>query len=302
MTALPLSLALLALCIVVSFFTGLVKRNYSTVDRLWSVLPPVYALIWLVELRGNPRFLIGAILVILWGIRLTSNFVRRGGYAWEKGKGFTGEDYRWEVIRKRIPHRVAFEFFNFFFISIFQLVLIFGFTFPLYRLGFSTRPLGTLDFVLFAVHALLLITETVADNQQYRFFGRRDLPKNASYPRYALGFNTTGLWRYSRHPNYVCEMGMWIVVSLYPVAAGLPWFPSGFALIVLVALFIGSTLLAEGITGSKYPRYADWKKATPPWLPLGLPFRMNARRKFWASVNESASVEPEAAPTPAATT
>ena len=87
-----LSLAVLAVSIVGCFIAGLITRNYSHVDRLWSLLPPFYALIWLPSFADNPRYLIAAGLVILWGARLTFNFARKGGYRWEKGRGFTGED------------------------------------------------------------------------------------------------------------------------------------------------------------------------------------------------------------------
>ncbi len=288
----PLSLLitviLTAFCILLSFFYGLFTRNYSTVDRLWSVLPAVFVLIWLPGFIDNPRFIIAGIIVIAWSIRLTRNFALKGGFRMEHGR-FSGEDYRWEVMRERIPDRMAFELFNFFFISLFQLLLIFAFSLPLYLAGSSGKPLGTGDFILFAVHILFLVLETTADEQQFSYYSRRAGLKNDSSGtedtaitrRVNLGFNTFGLWKFSRHPNYVGEMGGWIVVSLYPVSAGLTWFPAGLASVVLVALFIGSTILAEDITGGKYPAYSAWKKSTPPWIPFTLPFRMKARKDFW---------------------
>ena len=281
-TALPLliSLAITVLCIFYAFFYGLFTQNYSTVDRLWSVLPAVYVLIWLPGFIGSPRFIVAAVLIIAWAIRLTRNFALKGGYKISRGR-FTGEDYRWEVMRKRIPGHLQFELFNFFFISFFQLTLIFLFTLPLYIAGGSAKPLGKADIVLFTLQALFLILETVADEQQFAYYKKRE---NSADPRVKLGFNTFGLWRFSRHPNYVGEMGQWLIVSLYPLAAGLNWFPSGLAAVVLVILFIGSTILAEGITGSKYPAYAAWKKATPVWVPLTLPFRHKSRLAFWESL------------------
>ena len=275
-----ITMVLTAVCILYAFFYGLFTRNYSTVDRLWSVLPAVYVLIWLPGFINSPRFISAGILVIAWAVRLTRNFAVKGGFKVEKGH-FAVEDYRWEVMREKIPGRVVFEIFNFFFISLFQLILIFAFTYPLYLAGTSFKPLGAGDITLFVIYALLLTMETVADEQQFAYYGKR---KGSDDPRIALGFNTFGLWKYSRHPNYVCEMGQWAIVSLYPLAAGLAWFPSGSAVIVLVSLFIGSTILAEGITGRKYPGYAAWKKATPAWIPFTLPFRLRARKAFWVSL------------------
>ncbi len=265
-----------------SFIHGLRTRNYSTVDRLWSLLPGLYIIIAFPWLEDNPRLAVGGGLILVWCIRLTRNFAKKGGYRRSGGR-FIEEDYRWAVMRERIPNRFVFEIFNLFFISIFQLALILGFTLPVLIAGASKKPLTALDVILFGVHALLLSIEWLADEQQFHYYSQRGRVQN---PRMDLGFNTFGLWKYSRHPNYVCEMAQWIVVGLYPLAAGLGWHPWGWASVILVLLFIGSTRLAEEITGGKYPRYRDWKKATPSWLPFSIPFRLKARKQFWESLEE----------------
>ncbi len=99
-----------AACWVLSLLT----REYSWVDRLWSILPPVY--LWVVAVQtglGHPRVLLMAALGTAWGLRLTWNFARKGGY--RKG----GEDYRWAELRRRIPPG-AFRLFNFVFVATFQ--------------------------------------------------------------------------------------------------------------------------------------------------------------------------------------
>ena len=272
--------AITAAAMIWSFVTGLTRRNYSTVDRLWSLLPGIYVIAAFPWLGGSPRLAIGGSLIIAWCVRLTRSFAKKGGYRRENGR-FTGEDYRWEVMRQRIPGRAAFEVFNLFFISIYQPALIFAFTLPVLIAGASKAPVGAVDMVLFSIHALLLGLEWLADEQQFTYYERRG---RVDEPRMALGFNTFGLWRFSRHPNYVCEMGQWIIVSFYPLAAGLGWHPWGWASVLLVLLFAGSTRLAEGITEGKYPRYGDWKKATPSWLPFTLVFRTKARKEFWESL------------------
>jgi steroid 5-alpha reductase family enzyme len=285
MDPLQISQIVLGACIAVAFFTGLATRNYSTVDRLWSVLPPVYALIWLPGFRENPRYLIAAALVIVWGIRLTANFAVKGGYTFSWRRGFTEEDYRWPVLKKKIPSRLAFELFNLFFISGFQLTLIYFIALPLHDLGRATAPLGRTDLVLFGVMALLLVLETVADLQQLAYYRLRGRPEHAHDARVRLGFNTFGLWRWSRHPNYVCEIGQWIVLYLVLYGATGRHHPSGLGAAVLILLFVGSTRMAESITSSKYPAYARWKRATPAWLPFDLYLtRRRARRAFFAEL------------------
>jgi steroid 5-alpha reductase family enzyme len=166
MNTLLLTQYILFLSIGYCFFAGLITRNYSQVDRLWSILPPIYVLIWMFDYLDNPRYIIAASIIIFWGIRLTSNFAVKGGYRFSFNKGIYGEDYRWEVLRKKIPNRFLFEIFNLFFISGFQLILIYLFTLPVYYLGMYTGPIKGIEILLFFIHVFLLTTETIADLQQ----------------------------------------------------------------------------------------------------------------------------------------
>ena len=135
--------------------------------------------------------------------------------------------------------------------------------------------------MLYGLHASLLLVETIADMQQLSYYRKRGKEAHRGNPRVQLGFNTYGLWKHSRHPNYVCEIGQWIVVYLYLLVAGASIHPSGLGAVLLTLLFVGSTIMAENITTAKYPAYKDWKKATPPWIPfLDWPFRRRHREAF----------------------
>jgi len=268
MSPLQTTLIILAISIIVSFFYGLLTRNYSTVDRLWSILPAVYVLVWMQDYLHNPRFVIAGIIVIAWAIRLSLNFARRGGYGFNLKEGFTGEDYRWEVLREKIPNRFVFEVFNLFFISAFQLILVFMITLPLYFVGQYDAPLGNVDYLLFGLHILFLILETVADNQQYKYFAERESKEFKNSPRHQLGFNTFGLWKHSRHPNYVCEMAQWVMVAIYLYHMNPTLHFSMLGSAVLILLFVGSTNMAENITVTKYERYPDWRKVSVPWITV----------------------------------
>lgn len=286
MNTLTITLIILGASIAVSFFYGLFTQNYSTVDRLWSVLPGIYFLVWLQDYYDNPRFVIAGILVVLWCIRLSTNFAIKGGYNFSFKKGFTGEDYRWEILRDKIGNRFLFEIFNLLFISGFQLILIFVFTLPLYYYGMVRQPIQNIEFILFFIHFILLLLEMIADIQQLRYYSRRDKAPWSDKARYKLGFNTFGLWKISRHPNYFCEISQWVVVYLYLYFSTglLHW--SGVGAIALIALFVGSTNFAEGITKSKYPKYKEWIKATSPWLPnIDILFRLKARKAFFESLD-----------------
>ena len=78
----------------------------------------------------------------------------------------------------------------------------------------------------------------------------------------------TGLFRYSRHPNYLCELGMWWVFYLFAVAASGQWIHwTGAGFVALTALFVGSIRLSESISAQKYPSYRDYQASVPCIIP-----------------------------------
>jgi steroid 5-alpha reductase family enzyme len=245
------------------FLFGLVTRDCSWVDRLWSILPVIYA--WYFAIRSWPdaRTIILAILISLWGGRLTYNFARKDGYS-------GAEDYRWNVLRKKIPGRFFWELFNLFFISLYQNAVIFLFVTPVYLASLHPdRTLGLPDLFFTVLFLGLLAFETIADQQQWEFH----LKKNAARSSGSSfdPFLKTGLFRFSRHPNYFAEVGQWWVVYLFGIwASGQPLNLTLAGPVLLTLLFAGSTRFTESITGGKYPEYRDYQKTTSaviPWFP-----------------------------------
>lgn len=215
-------------------------------------MPPIYAWIFAAGEGWAPRSVLVAALITAWGARLTFNFWRKGGYA----RG--GEDYRWAVLRDLLPGW-AWPLFNVAFIAGYQHALILAFTLPAWRLRESAAPLGPLD-------ALFLAGETLADQQQWVFHQRKRAA--LAEGRAVEPFLSTGLFRWSRHPNFLCEQAQWWVLTLFPLAAGLPWahWTVGGA-VLLTLLFDGSTRFTEWITVSKYPSYAVYQRTTSRWIP-----------------------------------
>lgn len=247
------------------WLAGVLTKEHSWVDRLWSVLPVGYVgwFAWQAELR-DPRTALMAALVLAWGVRLTFNFARKGGYA----KG--GEDYRWPVLRAKLSPW-QWQLFAFFFIAGVQNVILLLISLPAWvALEGRGRPLGALDLLAAALFVVLLVGETVADNQQWRF---HQLKKERLARGEAVDppFYTGGLFQYSRHPNFFCEQGMWWALYLFSIAAtGHVLNVSIIGPVVLTGLFHGSTDFTESITLSKYPSYADYQRRTSrlwPWLP-----------------------------------
>ena len=86
------TLALIAGCSgLYCFVAGELTHNNSQMDKLWSILPPVYT--WVIAVNGgmSARLTVMAVLATLWGARLTFNFARKGAYSIKFWSG--KEDY-----------------------------------------------------------------------------------------------------------------------------------------------------------------------------------------------------------------
>jgi steroid 5-alpha reductase family enzyme len=262
----PLEVGLYA-CAAVAFGTWLlsvITREYSWVDRFWSLVPPLYVAYFAYEADfADPRLLIMTALATLWGIRLTFNFARKGGYA----RG--GEDYRWAELRKRMSPAL-YQLFNFVFIAGIQHGLLFAICLPAWVALQHRTPLGAADIVLALAFLAFLLGETVADQQQWAFHkdkaARRERGEAVEPP-----FLTHGLFGLSRHPNFFCEQAQWWVFYGFSVSASGQWLNSSIlGAVALSALFHGSTQFTEKLSLAKYPTYADYQRRVSrlmPWFP-----------------------------------
>ncbi|MBN8216660.1 MAG: DUF1295 domain-containing protein [Spirochaetes bacterium] len=251
-----------------SFVAGWVSGDYSWIDRLWSTLPVGFVWYYAARADFEWRSLLVAGLVTLWGARLTFNFARKGGY----GKT---EDYRWAYMRSVIPNPVLWQAFNLLFICAYQAGMFVLFTLPAFVLwehrGRSFQWLDALAILLFLA---FLAIETVADQQQWAFQERKRRGERGSGDL-ERGFLASGLFRFSRHPNFFGEMGIWWAVYLFSVSVTGAWFLNVGILgaVMLTLLFQGSTGLTEKLSKKKYPAYGEYQKRTSrliPWFSKGM--------------------------------
>lgn len=264
-------LNLVIFIVIVTFIVSELTRNYSQVDKLWSLMPIAYS--WItVSVYHTPRLIIMASLVTIWGIRLSYNFYRKGGYSLIPWKG--EEDYRWKILRETpaLKGRLRFGLFNLLFISFYQNLLILLFSTPLLIAAlYIDAPLSVFDLAAALLMLIFIITETIADNQMYRYQkGKqtRRADKNAGFDSPEKGFLTNGLWKYVRHPNYASEQAIWISFYLFGVAASGKWINFTMAgPVLLVILFVGSSVMTEKISSSKYPEYSVYQKEVPKFIP-----------------------------------
>lgn len=259
-----------AFCFIVGEATG----NNSQMDKLWSLLPIAYT--WIIAAKGgmSVRLVVMAVLATLWGMRLTFNFARKGAYKLKFWEGV--EDYRWAIVRSgpAFSKRWTWALFDLFFISIYQNALVLMTTFPaLVSMG-SDAPFGWVDGIAACLMGGFILWETIADEQQWAFQTKKwkmlkEGKTLAELPSpYSLGFNTTGLWGRSRHPNYFAEQSIWASFYIFSIGAGMGivnW--SIIGALLLIVLFQGSSALGEEISGGKYPGYEAYCRSVPRFFP-----------------------------------
>ncbi|RPD61025.1 DUF1295-domain-containing protein [Lentinus tigrinus ALCF2SS1-7] len=291
---------------------GIVTGNVSQVDRVWTFLPTIYtayyALLPLwptkpplpmfpyvpetvhpeVVQRFSPRALLMFALTFTWMCRLTYNTWRRGLF------NLKDEDYRWEILRQKLP-AWFFQVVHLVFIAFIQNIMLFIFAVPA-QIAALQQPehLSTSDYVLAALAIIDIAAEFTADNQHYSFqtYKRTGSHEKNDWPGARIqwtpadakrGFITRGLWAWSRHPNFFCEQSFWVIMNLFPLLAPesprLPKLPLHsitplwplIPTITICSLFYSSTKFTESISAPKYPAYAAYQQRVSMFVPFLTP-------------------------------
>ncbi len=233
--------------------------NSSLYDPYWSVAPPAIAgYLAVVGLGGGGadrlRVLVVALLVAVWGARLTWNWLR----------GWTGldhEDWRYVDIRRRAGRRYWPASLGA--IHLMPTTLVYLGCLSIYgALVAGARPFGPLDVVAALVTAGAVVIEATADRQLRRF-------ALSSPPHGAI--LETGLWRCSRHPNYFGEVLFWWGLWLFAVAASPANLWTLVGPLAITALFVlVSVPLLDRRMARRRPGYVDRMRRVSglvPWPP-----------------------------------
>ncbi len=226
------------------------RRNAGLVDIFWSQFLLVAALqFWIAARQPGGRALLVLALVTLWAVRLSWHLTRRNWNA--------PEDHRYQAIRAR--NEPGFTWKSLYLVFGLQALLAFVVSAPLFGVIAAPEAAPGVGELLGAALVLAgLVTEHVADAQLTAF--RAD-PANAGRVL------DSGLWRYSRHPNYFGEFCVWWGFFIIAAAAGAWWaLVSPLLMSVLLLRVSGVTLLEKDI-GERRPAYADYVARTNAFFP-----------------------------------
>lgn len=233
---------------VVTFACSVLFGNASVYDPYWSVQPVVIlaAFAFGKELTVVRVLLLAA--VSLWGVRLTANWAYTFG-------DLTHQDWRYTMLKEKTG--AFYPFVNFTGIHMVPTLIVYACILPaIYAfLHDGTWNAGSIIFFCLSVGAAVM--QGIADYQMHR------------YRKHRTGtFMRDGLWKYSRHPNYLGEILMWwgialSVLSVFPSA----WYLALGALANTVLFLAVSIPMADGRQSGKQG-FEEYKRQTRMLLPL----------------------------------
>ena len=235
------------------FAVSVVVANASVYDPYWSVAPPVVVCGWAAGAeRLTPRGALVIALVLIWAVRLTTHWVN----TW---RGLGHEDWRYIQVRDATAGRLPWWLVNLTGIQLMPTVVVFLALLPGWPAVTMSRPLGIVDILATLVTAAAIAIETIADLQLRRF-------TSDSANRGLVADH--GLWRYSRHPNYLGEIGFWCGIWLFGLAAEPRWWWSGLGVLVVVVLFVfASVPMMDRRSLARRAGYGQYMRVVPPLIP-----------------------------------
>jgi steroid 5-alpha reductase family enzyme len=240
------ALAALAFC---TWLVSLAKRDVSIVDSVWSLMILLAAAVYALALpQTGDRAGVVLALTALWALRLA-------GYITWRNHG-AGEDRRYQDIRARNqPH---FEWKSLYLVFGLQAVLAWLVSLSLLAAMVGVRAWGWLDTLGVAIVVFGIAFETLADAQLAAFKAK---PENHGRVM------DSGLWRYTRHPNYFGEFCVWWGFYLMALSAGAWWALVSPLLMSVLLLKVSGVMLLEKDIAERRPAYRDYVARTNAFFP-----------------------------------
>jgi len=247
-TAWILALGLLSGFAVCGWLISLGRNDVSIVDSLWSLMFLLAATGYVFVADAGPRAALVIVLVAVWALRLA-------GYITWRNWG-EPEDYRYREIRRN--HSPHFAVKSLYIVFGLQAALAWFISLPLLAAISGTQPLGPIDVAGVMLWLIGFVFESVGDLQLARF--RAD-PANRGKVL------NTGLWRFTRHPNYFGDFCIWWGFYLLALAAGGWWSVAAPILMTVLLLRVSGVALLEKEIGKRRPDYVEYIARTNAFFP-----------------------------------
>jgi len=237
---------------IVVWGIGLIFKNASLYDPYWSVIPVMVIPFWVAIKETSPGVLdiLLIIAISVWGIRLTLNWVS----GW---KGLAQQDWRYTMLKEKNPD--IWFITNLGGINMMPTILVFLGMVPAYYMINSRQQINVLSIIGFIICIAAASVQFASDRQLALFRNNDD---NAGK------HINEGLWKYSRHPNYLGEVSLWWGIWLMQMGSAPQYWVTviGPVLMTLLFVFISIPMMEKHVI-KKRPDYVDYKKSVPMLVP-----------------------------------
>ena len=238
------------LATLIVWIAGLIVNNASTYDPYWSVAPPLIALGWVSTSVGfNSASVLLVIALIIWSVRLTLNFF----LGWP---GLTHQDWRYGMLKDKNPKLWLVT--NLFGINLFPTLIVFVCMIPAYLVIQAQTGVSLLVLIGFVMCIGAAVLQFIADGQMRAF-------RNTKAPGTHI---ESGLWRLSRHPNYLGEVTLWWGIWVMQMGVNPSIWLTVLAPIAMTAMFLYISIpMMETHVAEKCPEYTEYQKRVGVLLP-----------------------------------
>lgn len=231
---------------IIVYIFAVFFKNSSVYDPYWSVAPLFIAVVLFIAYA--PMNTVNVLLMItlsLWGIRLTYNWA----YTFQN---LNIQDWRYDHYQQKFPR--IWQLVNFSGIFLMPTLIVYVCFVPAIMLLRANIAFNTISLIGFIITIIAIVIEGFADYQMHRF---RKNGKGKVIDE--------GLWKYSRHPNYLGEILFWW--GIYIMAIPVYWWSFGGALANTLMFMFISIPLAEN-RYLKREGYAEYRQKTSMLIPL----------------------------------
>ena len=230
--------------IIIWIFT-LIFKNTSIYDPYWSVIPMAISFYAFFH-YGNYTFINTLYLFVLniWSLRLTINWCI-------VFTGFDYEDWRYRHYRESLS-KPLFHLVNFTGLQMIPTLIVFASLTPMFSL-FNCSSNNYFSLIGIAIIIFGILMELFADHQMHTFL--KETKEKVTCRK--------GLWKYSRHPNYLGEISIWVGTFITMIFAAPQYWYLGFGMILMICLFLFISIpLAEKRQLQRRKDFADYRKTT----------------------------------------
>ncbi len=233
---------------VLTFIFSLIFGNASVYDPYWSVQPPVILIAFAIGRKLNLFGILLIIVVSFWAIRLTANWA----YTF---KNLTHQDWRYTMLAEKTG--AFYPIINFVGIHMVPTLVVYCCAVPAVYAIINGLTANVFSILFICLSLASATMQGIADIEMHKF---RKNPSGA--------FISIGLWKYSRHPNYLGEILMWWGVGLSVVCACPNAWWLIFGAVANTILFFSVSIPMADRRQSRKDGFNEYKKQTRALLPI----------------------------------